>query len=125
MLRVAQLDSPGGYSIAVPSNRAYHVSVPSRKSPQEKKRLSYERDRRNTYGENDKASRKSIPLRKRLRARAPRHKLNQQLADGLKLGVLDEGEHIDAEIAPPKPRSWRKIPDKPLGEYLARRKSRR
>jgi hypothetical protein len=98
--------------------------MPSRKSPQEKKRLSYERDRRNTVGENDKASRKNIPLRKRLRAPAPRHKLNQQLADGLKLGGLDEGDHIEAEVAPAKPRSWRKIPDTPLGDYLARRRSR-
>ncbi len=30
-----------------------------RRTPQEKKELSYERDRRNTYGENDKASRKN------------------------------------------------------------------
>jgi hypothetical protein len=33
----------------------------SRRSPQEKKKLSYERDRVNVYGQNDKASRKRIP----------------------------------------------------------------
>jgi hypothetical protein len=34
------------------------------RSPQEKKSLSCANDRRNTYRENDKASRKLIPLRK-------------------------------------------------------------
>jgi hypothetical protein len=34
------------------------------RSPQEKKALSYELDRRNAYGQNDKAARKAIPLRK-------------------------------------------------------------
>jgi hypothetical protein len=32
-----------------------------RRSPQEKKALSYAKDRRNDYGENDKSSRKNIP----------------------------------------------------------------
>ena len=32
------------------------------RTPAEKKRLSYERDGRNTYGQNDKASRNAIPL---------------------------------------------------------------
>ncbi len=36
------------------------------KTPQDKKRLSYEHDRRNTYGENHKSSRKNIPRSKRL-----------------------------------------------------------
>lgn len=34
------------------------------KTPQDKKALSYAKDRRNTYGENDKSSRKAIPARK-------------------------------------------------------------
>src|SRR5690242_19968738 len=38
--------------------------------PPAKKHLSYERDRRNTYGENDKSSRKNIPVGKRLAVRA-------------------------------------------------------
>ena len=36
-----------------------------RSSPQEKKRLSYAKDRRNDYGENDKSSRKNIRRNKR------------------------------------------------------------
>jgi hypothetical protein len=37
---------------------------PVKRNPGEKKRLSYAKDCRNSYGENDKASRKLIPLRK-------------------------------------------------------------
>lgn len=37
---------------------------PTARGPQEKKALSYARDRRNGYGENDKSSRKAIPARK-------------------------------------------------------------
>ncbi len=44
-----------------------------RQSPQEKKQLSYEQDRRNVYGENDKSSRKAIPFRKRAVNKANRH----------------------------------------------------
>jgi hypothetical protein len=98
----------------------------TRKSPQQKKQLSYERDRRNDYGDNDKASRKNIPLQKRLRARAPRRAVSKQLADALKVGPLEDGDDVEAELGPAPPRGgyWRKIPGKPLGEYLARRGTR-
>ncbi|MFD0527546.1 hypothetical protein ACFQ1I_10530 [Kitasatospora arboriphila] len=36
-----------------------------RRTPREKKRLSYLKDRRNAFGENDKSSRTSIRRRKR------------------------------------------------------------
>jgi len=42
-----------------------------RKTPQEKKQLSYDRDRRSIYGENDKSSRKNIPLSKQRAAGVP------------------------------------------------------
>jgi len=48
-------------------------------TPQEKKELSYERDRRNVYGRSPHASRKAIPLHKALRNRANRHLENQQV----------------------------------------------
>ncbi|MFD9407178.1 hypothetical protein ACFWBN_09205 [Streptomyces sp. NPDC059989] len=35
------------------------------RSPQEKKRLSYLKDRRNVYGENQKSSRRNIPRSRR------------------------------------------------------------
>jgi hypothetical protein len=49
------------------------------KSPQEKKALSYAKDRRNAYGENDKASRKAIPLRKAGENRQDRRKTKHDL----------------------------------------------
>jgi hypothetical protein len=44
-----------------------------RRSPQEKKALSYSRDRRNDYGENDKSSRRNIRRGKQLGHRSNRH----------------------------------------------------
>lgn len=49
------------------------------KSPQDKKRASLELDRRNTYGENDKASRKNIPLAKARSIRAERRAVQQTI----------------------------------------------
>ena len=44
-----------------PARRARPYGPSVRRSPQEKKALSYARDCRNVYGENDKSSRKNIP----------------------------------------------------------------
>lgn len=98
-----------------------------RLTPQEKKRLSYERDRRNSYGANDKASRKSIPLRKRMRARVERKRASQGLQPGVLPADLDEGDHLDAELLPSRdPRPWfRKWPDRPLGEHVSKQLNRR
>jgi hypothetical protein len=98
----------------------YAASV-SRRSPAEKKQLSYERDRRNVYGENDKASRKSIPLRKRLRARADRKRASQALTPGVIPDRIEDGDHLDAELLPKRdPRQWRKQPDETLGDRSCR-----
>lgn len=94
------------------------------KSPQEKKRLSLERDRRNMYGENDKASRKLIPRRKQLDRMGQRRRASQLLAsprgqveprtcDSIELQV--QIKTIEAER-----KSFRKRPDVPLGEVLAK-----
>ncbi|MEV1116054.1 hypothetical protein AB0I91_13365 [Actinosynnema sp. NPDC049800] len=92
-----------------------------RKSPQEKKRLSYAKDRRNTYGENDKSSRKNIPRNKQLAHRADRHHADQALRSAL--GRADEASADHAEqVARDRRPSWfRKHPDAPLGEVVAYR----
>jgi len=90
-------------------------------TPQEKKRLSLQRDRRNVYGANSKASRKAIPLRKRLVNRAERHAHD--------LGVKTSASLVDTDAIDPVPRKlraathrgWRKEPDMPLGNVLARK----
>jgi hypothetical protein len=100
--------------------------VSKQRTPAEKKQSSYERDHRNVYGENDKASRKSIPLRKRLRARADRRRASQALAPGRVPSDIEDGDHLDAELLPERdPRQWRKQPDAPLGQIVDKKLKRR
>lgn len=77
-----------------------------RRTPQEKKILSDQRDRRNRFGENDKASRKWIPRRKRIEARQQRRKAKQAL-----------GPTSDVSVEPVRSR-WKKPPDRPLADHL-------
>lgn len=95
-----------------------------RKTPQEKKALSLRKDRRNTYGENDKASRKGVPLAKARVNRANRH-LDKQLMDGA-TGVADPqaGSEVEDRVRGRRRKVWRKDPDQPLGEVLARKDKR-
>lgn len=99
------------------------------KSPKEKKQLSLERDRRNTYGENSKSSRKNIAKGKQRRNMDERRGVVQVL--GHLKGEVDDDVASEAElrakvtIADSRNRGFRKIPDKPLGVVLARKKSNR
>lgn len=91
------------------------------KTPQEKKRLSLEKDRRNSFGENDKASRKNIPRAKARVNRANRRADSVALSDAI--GVPDDVIDAAAEDAVEGRRRkvWRKIPDEVLGLELAAR----
>ena len=91
-----------------------------KRTPREKKRLSYERDRRNTYGESPHSSRKSIPRRKAFRNRANRHR--QELALRRPPAQPDEyqADRIEAHMFHYAPKVWKKVPDKPLGVTVAR-----
>ncbi|WP_017586373.1 hypothetical protein [Nocardiopsis ganjiahuensis] len=66
-----------------------------RRSPQEKKFLSYQKDRRNNYGENDKSSRKNIARNKRRQARVPRRRAAEALA--VTRGGLDADSCAEAQ----------------------------
>lgn len=88
------------------------------KTPQEKKRLSYAKDRRNTYGENSKASRKGIPLAKARANRAERHTQDHVLATAVGLENNDELAAVENLVRGVEPRKWIKWPDKPLGQVL-------
>jgi hypothetical protein len=94
-------------------------------SPQEKKRLSYERDRRNTYGENDKSSRKNIPRAKRRARRANRRLVSTALAAVQGVVVESVAEAAVERINRTRPRAFRKYPDTPLGDVVADRLDRR
>jgi hypothetical protein len=92
-----------------------------RRTPQEKKRLSYEKDRRNDYGGAPHAARKSIPLRKALRNRANRHlqeKSLRTLCGRPDVGALEEAESLMRRRAP---HAWKKERDEPLGEIVRRK----
>jgi hypothetical protein len=96
------------------------------RSPQDKKALSYARDRRNDYGEHDKSSRKAIPRRKARESRKDRHKVAQDMASLPRLPeeaadlVESSARHDVNRVG-----GWRKEADKPLGAYLADKAKRR
>ncbi|HAS46591.1 MAG TPA: hypothetical protein DCS93_39275 [Microscillaceae bacterium] len=90
----------------------------TRKTPQEKKRLSYLKDCRNCYGENDKSARTSIRFRKRYVNKAYRKAIKQNL---LPKGELRDEQTIDAmqnKILATQRKFWQKAEDMPLGEYI-------
>ena len=91
------------------------------KTPQEKKILSYTKDRRNTYGENSKASRKNIPLSKALAIRAERHSQDKILLATLNASDDEQLALVENQVRSTKPRQWLKSADTPLGEVLAHR----
>ena len=91
------------------------------KTPQEKKRLSLTKDRRNTYGENNKASRKSIPLTKAKSIRAERHAQDHALATLARTTTEDSLVAAQLAVHSTKPRQWRKSPDEPLKVVLAQK----
>lgn len=83
------------------------------KTPQEKKELSLKKDRRNAYGQNDKASRKAIPLNKKIVNK--RNRRNVTIANELD---ARSGNVEISKIEQIKPKVWRKFPDMPLGEFM-------
>lgn len=100
-----------------------------RRSPQEKKALSYAKDRRNDYGESDKGSRKSIRRNKRTPHRADRRREHQVLAEATGPAGVEAAEAAEARLAD-RPLKWRirwwqKESDAPLGEYVEDRIRRR
>jgi hypothetical protein len=96
------------------------------KSPQEKKVLSYAKDRRNGYGDNAKASRKAIPRRKAIENRGNRRKVAQSLSE---IERLDDAAAAVAESSArhdiDRVGGWKKEPDIPLAKHLERRWKRR
>lgn len=87
--------------------------------PQEKKLLSYAKDGRNTYGESPAGSRKAIPKRKAMAHRALRRAVN------IAVVVHGDTEQIDPFVAPTGRKTWKKIPDAPLAEFVGRKLNRR
>lgn len=96
-----------------------------RRTPQEKKRLSLAKDRRNAFGENDKASRKAIPRRKAAVNRANRRGDSTALAGAVGTPDDEVGDAVEQRLLGRRRKVWRKWPDQPLGEALEEKRSRR
>mgnify|MGYP003336160977 CR=1 FL=1 len=102
----------------------------TRRTPQEAKQLSYDRDGVNQYGENSKASRKAIPRFKARTHRTERHGEEAALKQVVTRDLRDDDdrEGVDRTIAEARfhgrTPSKRKIPDLPLGLALGRKASR-
>lgn len=102
----------------------------ARRSPQEKKALSYAKDRRNDYGENDKSSRKNIRRNKRVPNRADRHREHQVLGIAAGVRIVDEVvEQAEAKLLAKRSmwmtKRWRKYRDAPLADIVENRLRRR
>src|SRR4051812_31568776 len=96
-----------------------------RRSPEEKKLLSLERDRRNTYGENAKSSRRNLPKAKARPHRANRRAAHQALSAAEGAAAVEAAEAAERQLQHKRPKVFRKQPDTPLGEVLARKVARR
>lgn len=92
-------------------------------TPQQKKRLSLLKDRRNAYGERGAQSRFAIRNSKDFIERARRHDQNQQLQRSLAQPDDDQIAAIEGAVrASPKAKfKFLKMRDMPLGEMLDRK----
>ncbi|HEY6332727.1 MAG TPA: hypothetical protein VI756_25610 [Blastocatellia bacterium] len=90
-----------------------------RKTPQEKKLLSYEKDCRNTYGERGSHSRHAIALQKTVNRRTDRHRADQRLK-ALESHSVDSLERAESSVKTVPRRGWRKYPDSPLGKVVSK-----
>ncbi len=86
-------------------------------TPQDKKRLSYLKDTRNTYAESRSRSRFAIAKRKAYGHQALRHEQKLILKELAKLAE-EERDNIEAKMKSVQPKKWRKYADRPLGEFV-------
>jgi hypothetical protein len=105
-------------------NFSINFEMKKRRTPQEKKLLSYEKDCRNTYGERGSHSRHAITLRKAINRRTDRHRANQVLQN-VESDLVGSLEQAELKIKVVVKRSWRKYADSPLGEVVKRKLERR
>src|SRR6266480_1180716 len=105
------------------------VAMSRVKNPQEKKKLSLELERRNTYGENAKASRKNIPRNKQ-RQHQEERRVVHELLSRLTGVVQDDGVSsieiaAKSKVAISRWRGFKKRPDMPLKVVLTKKRANR
>ena len=94
------------------------------RTPQEKKALSLEFDRRNVVAESQWGARDAIAKRKRWVNQSHRKAVHQELS-ALTGAQPADAETVESAVAATKRHNWRKRPDVPLKEALSRRRSRK
>ena len=97
----------------------------TRKTPQQKKRLSYLKDRRNTYAENSKSSRQSIRQHKRYVNKANRRYAERHIAELAGKPDSDILEAAELQVVSRRPKRWAKMADEPLGDVVQDKLARR
>jgi hypothetical protein len=107
-----------------PNSSEPEYALAMRRSPQEEKALSYARDRRYAYGNNSKAARKAVPRRKRAVNKINRHASQQILAQARGPADADYAAKIEQRLLGQRPKTWRKVPDMPLGQVLRLKRMR-
>ena len=85
-----------------------------RNTPQENKILDYVNQTKNSYGENDKSSRKAIKKRKAQVNRSFRREESNILNQ-----PIDDLEELDVELSEQPRNQWKKFADESLIEHLA------
>ena len=93
-------------------------------TPQEKKALSLENDRRNVVAESQWGGRDAIAKRKQWVTQSYRKAVHQELSS-LSGGVPADPEAVESAVAAARRHNWRKQPDVPLKEALLLRRSRK
>lgn len=87
-----------------------------KRSPQEKKVLSYTKDRRNMVAEMRSIAHRAISKRKVMANQALRTATRKAVAKQVR--AAPDAESIDVFVPRTGARSWRKSPDVPLATYL-------
>ena len=99
------------------------------KNPRDKKRLSLKKDCRNIYGENPAASRRGIARGKQRQHQNERRSAAQTLTKLRENSEEDFAVEVElkAKVAAAVSRmhGFKKMPDKPLEEFLEQRKNRK
>ncbi len=102
------------------------MSAKKTRTPQEKKELSYKKDRRNNYGESRVASVKGIRKRKSTTNRILRRG-NKRVAELSIISIVsDTNDKAIIELAKMaiKKKRWKKAPDVSLGQYVKEQKQK-
>ena len=95
------------------------------RTPQQKKALSYERDRRNSYGERGANSRFAIARHKAKDLRRVRRMENAPFVARSIAPSEDELGEAQLRAVVHPPRSWKKSPDRSLADNIEKRTTRR